>query len=179
MLHLLSELRSSWLDRSPDVPIPFVFGVDHAATSRTPLTPTQSPVAAGLLELIDSHPTISCSANILDESWSVARTVLSCTARLVDVCHVAAQCARSCSSAVQLLGCAHLGCTTPTAGGLASCEAALVVNNHTGGVCGGCGVVRYCSAACAQRDWPHHRRVCRRLAAARAARATVQQDGSK
>jgi hypothetical protein len=86
---------------------------------------------------------------------------------VMEVCKAAAACARLCSgSRLQLLGCANLGCTTPPAPGLGGCEASLVVNCR-GSVCGGCGVVRYCSAACAQQDWPGHRRVCRQLAAVR------------
>jgi hypothetical protein len=87
----------------------------------------------------------------------------------MEACGTVARCVAACSSTVQLLGCAHLGCTTRPPGGLASCEASLGVNRK-GSVCGGCGVVRYCSPACAQRDWPEHRRVCRRLAAAAAQR---------
>jgi hypothetical protein len=56
---------------------------------------------------------------------------------------------------------------------MSSCEATLVVNRK-GSVCGGCGVVRYCGAACAQKDWAGHRRVCRKLAAAAVA---AQQKG--
>jgi hypothetical protein len=94
--------------------------------------------------------------------------MLHLEAGLMDMCEAAATCAQMCSSSrLQLLGCANLGCTTLTAPGLAGCEASLVVNCR-GSVCGGCGVVRYCSAACAQQDWPAHRRVCRRLAAATA-----------
>jgi hypothetical protein len=98
-----------------------------------------------------------------------ARGMLQRVAITLVVCGTAAQCARACGGATpQLLGCAHLGCTTGVAGSLASCEASLGVNRK-GSMCGGCGVVRYCSAACAQQDWPGHRRVCRRLAAAAAA----------
>jgi hypothetical protein len=95
------------------------------------------------------------------------------------VCEAASACAALCSSRVQLLGCANLSCTTPPAAGLGGCEASLVVNCR-GSVCGGCGVVRYCSAACAQQDWPGHRRVCRRLApAAAAARACNASTGGE
>jgi hypothetical protein len=86
---------------------------------------------------------------------------------VMEVCEAASACAALCSSRLQLLGCANLGCTTPPAAGLGGCEASLVVNCR-GSVCGGCGAVRYCSAACAQQDWAGHRRVCRRLAAAAA-----------
>jgi hypothetical protein len=103
------------------------------------------------------------------------RTSLQLLVSVMDVCGVAIQCAQACRGAsVQLLGCAHLGCTRPPPGGLASCEASLGVNRK-GSVCGGCGVVRYCSPACAQQDWAGHRRVCRRLAAAAAAAAAAVQ----
>jgi hypothetical protein len=95
---------------------------------------------------------------------------------VMEVCKAAVACARLCSSSIQLLGCANLGCTTPPAPGLGGCEASLVVNRR-GSVCGGCGVVRYCSAACAQQDWPGHRRVCRRLAAAAAVRGANRRTG--
>jgi hypothetical protein len=85
---------------------------------------------------------------------------------LANVCTAAAICANSCSSTIQLLGCAHLGCVTPLPGGLGACEASLVVNTRSS-VCGGCGVARYCSRACALQDWPHHRRTCHRLQVAR------------
>jgi hypothetical protein len=90
-------------------------------------------------------------------------------ASLLDVCQGAEGCLHACRGRVQLLGCANLGCgTLPPAGGLSFSQDGLAVNCK-GSVCGGCGVVRYCSAACAQQDWPGHRRVCRRLAAAAAA----------
>jgi hypothetical protein len=38
--------------------------------------------------------------------------------------------------------------------------------------CGGCGLVRYCCPQHQQKDWPHHRRVCRRLARAGATKQT-------
>ena len=35
--------------------------------------------------------------------------------------------------------------------------------------CGGCGTVRYCSAACSRAHWRAHKGKCRRLQAAKAA----------
>jgi hypothetical protein len=90
---------------------------------------------------------------------------------LLDVCKGAEGCIHACRDTVQHLGCANLGCTTlPPAGGLAFRQDGLAVNCKKS-VCGGCGVVRYCSHSCAQQDWPRHRRVCRRLAAAAAQRS--------
>jgi hypothetical protein len=66
-----------------------------------------------------------------------------------------------CQPRLQLVGCSHLGCANlrgPSAEGL--------VAGRKGVVCGGCRVARYCSLACQQADWPRHRRMCRRLAAA-------------
>jgi hypothetical protein len=67
----------------------------------------------------------------------------------------------ACSTRVQLVGCGNLRCTNlsgPSAEGL--------VAGRKGVRCGGCRVARYCSPACQQADWPQHRHVCRRLAAA-------------
>jgi hypothetical protein len=60
-----------------------------------------------------------------------------------------------------LIGCGNGGC--PYAG--SGSEAALVANRRSV-VCGGCGVVRYCSSGCARCAWPAHRKLCGRLAAA-------------
>jgi hypothetical protein len=109
---------------------------------------------------------LNANSDKADECY--AHGMLLQEAGFMDLCEAAAACARLCSSGPQLLGCANLGCTTPAAAGLGGCEASLVVNRR-GSVCGGCGVVRYCSHACALQDWPAHRRVCRRLAAAAAA----------
>jgi len=107
-------------------------------------------------------------ADSADERVRKVRASMRRLGCAMDVCYVATMCAHACSSSTpQLLGCAHLGCLKlpAGAGGLAACEASLGVNRK-GSLCGGCGVVRYCSAACAKQDWPGHRRVCRRLAAA-------------
>jgi hypothetical protein len=154
VLDLLTALRGSWPYRSS-------LGAAAGSQSSTSELPP-SPATAAMRAQVASIP-----ADSTDEVVVQIRNYMLQLAGVQDVCDVAAQCARACSS-VQLLGCAHLGCTlviTPPPGGLGSCEAALGVNRK-GSVCGGCGVVRYCSAACAQQDWPGHRRVCRRLAAA-------------
>jgi hypothetical protein len=44
-------------------------------------------------------------------------------------------------------------------------EVTLVINRG-GVVCGGCGVVRWCSQACAAKAWSAHRKECKRLGAA-------------
>jgi hypothetical protein len=62
---------------------------------------------------------------------------------------------------VPLVGCGTYGCVTD----IGPSEAWLVENSR-GLLCGGCGVVRYCSAEHARHSWPKHRKVCRRLGAA-------------
>jgi hypothetical protein len=62
---------------------------------------------------------------------------------------------------VPLLGCGYSACSNRAG----PSEAGLVANSR-GVLCQGCGVVRYCSRACARRAWPTHRKVCGRLAAA-------------
>lgn len=59
----------------------------------------------------------------------------------------------------RIVGCARVTCCNlagPT-------DASLVVNNLEARTCGSCGVIRYCSAACASADWPKHCLTCRRL----------------
>jgi hypothetical protein len=67
----------------------------------------------------------------------------------------------ACRLRVQLVGCGNPRCTNlsgPSAEGL--------VAGRKGVRCGGCRVARYCCPECQQADWPQHRHVCRRLAAA-------------
>jgi hypothetical protein len=74
---------------------------------------------------------------------------------------LAASIQHACRTRVQLVGCSNSHCTSqssPSVGGL--------VVGRKGVRCGGCRVARYCSPACQQADWPQHRHVCRRLAAA-------------
>jgi hypothetical protein len=139
----------------------------------SPTSPRAAPAAAPSV-----LPALAAGANNTDGSPDGTGVYLPVLYEALGVCEAAAACARLCSSRLQLLGCANLGCTTPPAPGLGGCEASLVVNCR-GSVCGGCGVVRYCSAACAQQDWPGHRRVCRRLAAARALRMAAEQGDLK
>jgi hypothetical protein len=98
--------------------------------------------------------------------------VLHSLACLLDISEAAAGCIHACRGIVQLLGCGNLGCTTLPPDGLGFAQDDQGLNCRES-VCGGCGVVRYCSAVCAQQDWPQHRRVCRRLAAAAAASAAA------
>ena len=65
--------------------------------------------------------------------------------------------------------CAHMACAN-LAGEGGGQEAG---DGGGGKLCGGCRAVRYCGVACSHADWRAggHRRVCRELAAARAARA--------
>jgi hypothetical protein len=162
VLDLLRSLSSSWPAKPAVTRMP-----------ADPRRPDPKQAAAGAWARVASLPADSTDAEVVD-----ARSTLLVLACVMDVCDVATSCARACGGATpQLLGCAHLGCTSPPPGGLASCEASLGVNRK-GGVCGGCGVVRYCSAACAQQDWPGHRRVCRRLAAAAAAKQQGAGQGS-
>jgi hypothetical protein len=155
VLDLLRALSSSWPRKA-------------APTGMTAQLDASAQAAAEAAEAA-WRQVASLPADSTDGEVGEARRTLQLLACVMDVCNVASRCARACGGAVQLLGCAHLGCTTRPPGGLASCEASLGVNRR-GSVCGGCGVVRYCGAACAQRDWPEHRRVCRRLAAAAACR---------
>jgi hypothetical protein len=62
---------------------------------------------------------------------------------------------------VPMLSCGFGMCTNRSGTG----EAGLITSRR-GVVCSGCGVVRYCSPACARLAWPAHRKVCGRLAAA-------------
>jgi hypothetical protein len=39
-------------------------------------------------------------------------------------------------------------------------------------LCSGCGLIRYCSAACQKADWKAHKAICRRLQALAAAAAS-------
>jgi hypothetical protein len=71
-------------------------------------------------------------------------------AYLLGVSEAAAGCIQACRP-IQLLGCANLGCTTLPSDRPGFAQDGLAVNRKKG-VCGGCGVVRYCSAACAQQD---------------------------
>jgi hypothetical protein len=151
--NLLLALHTSW-------PVQGAAAVGAPHVPRPTAAPRSDTAAAGAAAAV---------ARALADNWTggdpAAHSMLQRVVTLMEVCDMAAQCARACGTTPQLLGCAHLGCTTPPPGGLASCEASLGVNRK-GSVCGGCGVVRYCSPACAQRDWPEHRRVCRRLRAA-------------
>jgi hypothetical protein len=167
LLHRLMVLKSSWPD-GPGGPLRFVFGAGQAAPSRPLPPPAMSPPAQSSAAALVREQLPSLAHNSQDQVIEAVRDALSDAACVIDVCDVVEQCACACSSTIQLLGCAYLGCTTQPPGGLSSCEATLVVNRK-GSVCGGCGVVRYCSAACAQKDWAGHRRVCRKLAAAAAA----------
>jgi hypothetical protein len=157
MLRLLRSLYSSW---------PGGHSQDAVAGSSTTPAPIRlnsaAAAAAAARQLAASLSTSSVAGDTKDRAQKVLHHLASC----MDVCTAAGASASLCSSHLQLLGCANLGCTTPPAPGLGGCEASLVVNCR-GSVCGGCGVVRYCSAACAQQDWPGHRRVCRQLAAVR------------
>jgi hypothetical protein len=152
MLDLLGVLQSSW-----------PMGNSHAAAASSSAAPAPNDAAAarGLAASVSA-------SSIAGDAKETAQQVLHHLAGCMDLCEAAASCTALCSSRLQLLGCANLSCTTPPAAGLGGCEASLVVNCR-GSVCGGCGVVRYCSAACAQQDWAGHQRVCRRLAAAAAA----------
>jgi hypothetical protein len=70
--------------------------------------------------------------------------------------------ALGCTAAESMvLGCGHGGCKNMDG----PSEAGLVANRR-GALCSRCGVVRYCSPACARLAWPLHRKVCVRLAAA-------------
>jgi flagellar motor protein MotB len=64
----------------------------------------------------------------------------------------------------RIVGCARLTCRN-LAG---PSDASLVVNNLQARSCGCCGVMRYCSAACAAADWPKHSRYCKALKATKA-----------
>jgi hypothetical protein len=68
----------------------------------------------------------------------------------------------ACRPRLQLAGCSHRHCIN-LSGPTGSVEG--LVAGRKGVTCGGCRVVRYCSSACQQADWPRHRHVCRRLAA--------------
>jgi hypothetical protein len=77
-----------------------------------------------------------------------------------------------CNCQVQVTGCSWIGChqeyldaNEQIGNGYSS---ALVVAGRRGVVCGGCGLARYCCPQHQQEDWPGHRHVCRRLAAAAA-----------
>jgi DNA repair exonuclease SbcCD ATPase subunit len=72
------------------------------------------------------------------------------------------------NTSLRLAGCSWVGCTQQHKGTY-SAEAAVA--GLRGVRCGGCGLVRYCCPQHQQADWPHHRRVCRRLAQTRAAAA--------
>jgi hypothetical protein len=137
-----------------------------AGSSTAAQVPKTNPAAttAGWVGVAPQLGAASLQTMSHDEDAARRCSILQDLASCMEVCGTVARCAAACGSSPQLLGCAHLGCTTGVAGGLGSCEAALGVNRK-GSVCGGCGVVRYCSAACAQQDWPGHRRVCRPLAA--------------
>jgi hypothetical protein len=60
--------------------------------------------------------------------------------------------------------CAYVPCMN-----LSGPSEVTLVTNRGGVVCGGCGVVRWCSEACAAKGWSAHRKQCKRLGVARSA----------
>jgi hypothetical protein len=144
----------------PSSPGPVLTAAPMGADASSPTTPAPPPTSPAA----SAPPVSSCGDPTANNRSSASTEAVGHILGALGVCRAAAACTRLCSSRLQLLGCANLGCTTPPAAVLGGCEASLVVNCR-GSVCGGCGVVRYCSAACAQQDWPGHRRVCRRLGA--------------
>jgi hypothetical protein len=172
--NLLAGLRSGWPTLQAAQSCGKEAASSDATTSQSAAAAPAAAAAATMAAGAPAHAARAARAMVARIDGNSSNPVvcwvhgmLHLEAGLMDMCEAAAACAQVCGSRLQLLGCAHLGCTTPPAAGLGGCEASLVVNCR-GSVCGGCGVVRYCSAACAQQDWAGHRRVCRRLAAAAA-----------
>jgi hypothetical protein len=150
-----------------------------AAIEDRDAAPLQATGAAGAPFHAPASGCTSSLGNSSSQELTETLAFIEDVITLSGCCEALGACAQLCSgSRLQLLGCANLGCTAPLEPVLpvGGCEASLVVNCR-GSVCGGCGVVRYCSAACAQQDWPGHRRVCRRLAAAAAVRGANRRTG--
>jgi hypothetical protein len=59
-----------------------------------------------------------------------------------------------------ITACAHISCQN-----LSGPSEVTLVTNRGGVVCGGCGVVRWCSQECARKGWPTHRKECTKLKA--------------
>jgi hypothetical protein len=70
---------------------------------------------------------------------------------------------------LQLSGCTSVACLHGLDKDEERYSADAMVAGLRGVRCGGCGLVRYCCPQHQKDDWPIHRRVCRRLAQARAA----------
>lgn len=66
-------------------------------------------------------------------------------------------------------GAAYTGQPRARARSCAACGAASARGGSRLPKCGGCGLVRYCSPACAKADWPAHKAACRAAQAAAAA----------
>lgn len=62
----------------------------------------------------------------------------------------------------RMVGCGRIDCDNLSG----PADAGLVINRLQAKVCGGCSVLRYCSAECAALDWPRHQRACRRMMSA-------------